>query len=393
MILRDGGDSNDCSDCMPYNESKVTLDMNIKSVSRKKKFYTILEYTKIVGGNRFCKHKLDDQLFEGDEKFERIFKNRDNNGIEYFYLNDCEYKNCFFTCNHDYVSEADALVFHYGDFIGDLRSNRERYNKLIANRSPNQVWMLWNDEASIPLKEFDFLKFNWSVTFYTESEVWRFAYGGYLKLEQERSVKMLVEAFKSRKKTAIWFVSNCISRIRNQFASELGNYYLLRVGGDCQRWIGGSKTSYESMKCERDSSCEMDCMSTYKFYLAFESINCSDYITEKFWRSLSLGLIPVVLQPSKKSYERIAPLNSFIHAEDFNYDAKLLADYLEKVSNDINLYLKHLKWKITSKTYYKANDVDPHRLCQMCTKLNNNDQTSVYYESLHSWTCGQCKKD
>ena len=31
----------------------------------------------------------------------------------------------------------------------------------------------------------------------------------------------------------------------------------------------------------------------YKFYLAFENSNCNEYITEKFWRYLSYGLVPV----------------------------------------------------------------------------------------------------
>ena len=44
-------------------------------------------------------------------------------------------------------------------------------------------------------------------------------------------------------------------------------------------------------------------ISTYKFYLAFEnSIHCTDYISEKFWRnSLKTGAVPVVFGPHKES--------------------------------------------------------------------------------------------
>lgn len=33
----------------------------------------------------------------------------------------------------------------------------------------------------------------------------------------------------------------------------------------------------------------------YRFYLAFENSECFDYVTEKYWRSLASGAIPVVL--------------------------------------------------------------------------------------------------
>ena len=32
----------------------------------------------------------------------------------------------------------------------------------------------------------------------------------------------------------------------------------------------------------------------YKFALAFENALCTDYITEKFWRPLKVGTIPIV---------------------------------------------------------------------------------------------------
>jgi hypothetical protein len=133
----------------------------------------------------------------------------------------------------------------------------------------------------------------------------------------------------------------------------------------------------------------VDFLTSKKFYLAFESTNCTDYITEKFWRSLSFGLIPIVIQPSKESYEQIAPINSFIHAQDFNFDIKLLAKYLENVSNNFDLYLKHTQWRLKNKAYYKGEDVEPRRFCQLCTKLNTQ-LSSIYYESISNWFSNQC---
>jgi len=35
-------------------------------------------------------------------------------------------------------------------------------------------------------------------------------------------------------------------------------------------------------------------MSKYKFALAMENAVCDDYITEKIWRPLMLGVVPVI---------------------------------------------------------------------------------------------------
>ena len=151
--------------------------------------------------------------------------------------------------------------------------------------------------------------------------------------------------------------------------------------------VNGIKTKRDNDKCERESKCEMNYLANNKFYLAFESTNCSDYITEKFWRTLSYGLIPILFQPSRQSYERVAPLNSFIHAQDFNFDAQLLAQYLVNVSNNFDIYSSYLKWKLGFTTYFKADDV---RLCQMCTKLNT-ETSLIYYESISNRTDRQFK--
>ena len=44
---------------------------------------------------------------------------------------------------------------------------------------------------------------------------------------------------------------------------------------------------------------------SYWFYLAFENSICNDYITEKFWRTLDLKTVPVVMGGG--NYLRDAP--------------------------------------------------------------------------------------
>ena len=54
----------------------------------------------------------------------------------------------------------------------------------------------------------------------------------------------------------------------------------------------------------------------YKFYLAFETENCEDYVTEKFFRSLYAGAVPVVM--GAPNVWQFAPDNkSYIDVRDF----------------------------------------------------------------------------
>jgi glycoprotein 3-alpha-L-fucosyltransferase len=122
----------------------------------------------------------------------------------------------------------------------------------------------------------------------------------------------------------------------------------------------------------------------------------SDYITEKFWRSLSYDIVPVVLQPTRDYYEKRAPPNSFIHAGDFDYDMARLAEYLTKVAHDLKLYSSYLEWKRSYRSLFKAADVDKLRLCELCANLNTHDKKEPvfdgYYENYAEWFNGQCKR-
>jgi hypothetical protein len=143
-------------------------------------------------------------------------------------------------------------------------------------------------------------------------------------------------------------------------------------------------------ECGRDSDCEQKMLRENKFYFAFESKNCTDYITEKFWRSLSYnGLIPVVFQPAKKYYERVAPQNSYIHAEDFDFDPKKIAVHLDRVARSFDLYFGYFKWKFELDVVYKGNTLEQMRMCELCYKLNT-EKDEVYYSDVSAFFNGEC---
>ena len=75
---------------------------------------------------------------------------------------------------------------------------------------------------------------------------------------------------------------------------NLQNYISVDVFGKCG-----------PLKCEDGMDCIVNLAKSYKFYLAFENSLCSEYVTEKFWRTLELKTVPVVMGGG--NYLRDAP--------------------------------------------------------------------------------------
>ncbi len=254
----------------------------------------------------------------------------------------------------------------------------------------------------------DALKFNWTMSYRLDAEVNDCSYGCiYTRndyssqddflAKKVKHYEQVKEEFKRRANSAAWFVSNCDSRFRMSFASYLKTSFPLKVIGSCAKYIYSLRENpfYNFLKnliqpnCGRGSRCESIEFGSNKFYLSFESKNCTNYLTEKIWRILRTNLIPVVVQPAKIFYELNLPLNSFIHAEDFGYDPMRLAAYLEKVANNIDLYYKHLEWKLYFNAVYSGLVVERRRNCQLCTKLNTEDN-AIHYESVSKWFNHKC---
>ncbi|EDW88637.2 alpha-(1,3)-fucosyltransferase B [Drosophila yakuba] len=85
-------------------------------------------------------------------------------------------------------------------------------------------------------------------------------------------------------------------------------------------------------------------LSEYKFMIAIENAACPDYITEKFWRPLIMGVIPIYFgSPTIKDWQ---PNNkSAIFVNDFTNPHKLV-EYLNKVADDQQLYDSYRQHKL-----------------------------------------------
>ena len=81
----------------------------------------------------------------------------------------------------------------------------------------------------------------------------------------------------------------------------------------------------------------------YKFTLAFENAICDDYITEKLWRPLEVGSVPIY-RGSPSVLDWMPNNHSVIIVDNFP-SPKDLAEYIKKLDADDASYLKYLDFK------------------------------------------------
>ena len=372
-----------------------------------KSVYLIVEYTKVFSEPKFCNF-TSEKIFNSERE-------------------QCAYSNCKYTCDKskDIIKDADALIFHQRDLESEFRYKYKfDYDKWLANteqlpfktvndklnNNPNQIWILWNDESTRIDKNFNKLSnlFNWTLSFKTNAEIYEGSYGYFLnRFNQTHLItsndyynikkQIYLNDFKFRKNSILWFVSNCKSKYRLYIALEISKYYPLYIYGNCNvlddlinsKSLPNYKLEYpylnyvplKGSNCKRGSNCELDKLKSFKYYLAFENINCKDYVSEKLWKSLNNNLIPILLQPNKDSYLRYKiPDESIIHLnDDFNNNVKLLVDHLHKIDSSFELYFKYLKWtNLYLQTIDSSLYLEPHRMCQLCTRLNTLKSNIVY---------------
>lgn len=82
---------------------------------------------------------------------------------------------------------------------------------------------------------------------------------------------------------------------------------------------------------------------SWKFTLAFENSRCNDYVTEKLWRPLIAGSVPVYRgSPSVRKW--LPDPRMVILVDDFDSPAALAA-YLHYLNRNDTAYNEHLAWK------------------------------------------------
>ncbi len=316
----------------------------------------------------------------------------------------CRITNCLTTYDRSFLNESDALLFHAINF--------DPVNDAPLQRMPHQRYVFFSYEAEAPSRSspvFQHLTvkgfYNWTMTYRRDSDIYSSEPYGLLRRKNTSLMSetmpvpsnsgllppdpakflqtiinrrnyleenQLFSDFASRKKKKIaWFVTNCATSSRREiYFRELFYYFpSIDIYGECGN--GLSCFPWNGLECDK-------ILSEYRFYIAAENSLCADYVTEKFYRALEAGAVPIVYGGA--DYSAYAPINSFINAADFR-SPKYLAHYLRLLDLNPNLYARYFEWKKDWLVDRRPFD----GWCSLCEKLNDPNQLSKSYNNITKW--------
>lgn len=152
-------------------------------------------------------------------------------------------------------------------------------------------------------------------------------------------------------------------------------FFKVDIYGDCGPY---------SCSRETEDACFQMLERDYKFYLAFENANCKDYVTEKFFvNALNHNILPIAMGASPEDYAAIAPMNSYIHVDQFA-SPKELANYLHILDKNDSLYNTYFNWKGTGEF------INTYFWCRVCALLHDEDslRNPRWYPNFSDWWNG-----
>ncbi|VEN58429.1 unnamed protein product [Callosobruchus maculatus] len=148
--------------------------------------------------------------------------------------------------------------------------------------------------------------------------------------------------------SVLYVQSDCDTPIdRDKIVKELGRYVKIDSYGACLN----NKTFPLSLQnidpLDLYNREYMTFISKYKFIISIENAACYDYITEKLWRPLIVGSIPIYFgAPNIRDW--LPNDHSAILLDDFE-NMEELGKYINQVDNDDELYNEFLQHKTRQK--------------------------------------------
>ncbi|CAI6362726.1 unnamed protein product [Macrosiphum euphorbiae] len=284
-------------------------------------------------------------------------------GQSEFFSNDCPVNRCTISTKTKLIYSMDAILFREEFYDPLSETGRQRSSK--------QIWILFFlQSAYYSGFEVGNNMINWTATYRHDSDIvipygrWAYFDPSVTRVEQLNKNYSL-----NKTKQVAMIVTNCdTDNQRLLYAKELGKYISVDVYGQCERY---KMNKFDNFLQILDQD--------YKFYLAFESSNCIDYVTEKFFiDGLQYNVLPVVMGGRREDYERMAPRRSYLHVDDFD-SPKRLAEYLRKLDADDDLYNDYFRWKGTGEF------IDTKFFCRLCALLHDDEAPAKHYRDLEHW--------
>ena len=292
-------------------------------------------------------------------------------GNQTFIQGKCEEYRCIITSDRKFENKSSAIMFHMRNLGA---------NSILPKRNYNQHWIFVIYESpihtyNVGLPRYRYA-FNKTFTYRTDSDF----YDPYGHVVTKHNITSTVVPPDARKRTKLilWYVSNCAPKTRMTYAKELSKYVRVDIFGRC-----GKADPCRETKCVKATKLK------YKFYLAFESGRCKDYITEKFWQSLRDGVVPIAFGPRMADYEKVAPPHSFIHVDNFT-SPKQLGDYIKYLDKNDQAYYKYHMWRNKHDVIGSFKETDFKALCKLCSELHKTTYAQNYRDIAEFWSRKHC---
>ncbi|XP_041485656.1 alpha-(1,3)-fucosyltransferase 10-like [Lytechinus variegatus] len=266
----------------------------------------------------------------------------------------CGNNQCFFTIDRHFQHHPNtsAFMFYGTDFKPDdvpVPRKRQHEWALFHEESPKNNYILSHPEC--------LTLFNHTATFKRVSDYPITTQ--YLKsiedLESRKYLKTLEEKKQAGLAPVAYVQSDCNPPSdRDSYVKELMKHIRVDSYGACLHNKPLPQELTDPLTMFKSNFFEI--MSKYKFTLAFENALCEDYVTEKLWRPLILGSVPVY-RGSPTVRDWLPDNNSAVVVDDYR-SPKELADHLKYLDGNDEAYKKLLNFK-------KVGVTNPHLLSVM----------------------------
>lgn len=255
----------------------------------------------------------------------------------------CQDVNCdIFTRNEVKVPNVDAFLFY--------ASNID-FEDLPLPRKLNDIWGLYHEESPRNVEELmhenGLRLFNYSATFSRYSDV-QFPLQYLESLDDITTTKYFV---KTKDKNdllkdispILYLQTDCETATeRDEYVKELMKHIEIDSYGACLNNKEMPKRFTDDYLNNLNDDDFLHFIARYKFVIAIENGVCDDYITEKFWRAIKVGSVPIYFgSPTVRDW--FPNERSAILIEDHPTPQRM-SEYLNRLIKDddlYNLYLIH----------------------------------------------------
>ena len=411
-------------DNVSYTQLKQKEHANPNHVKEKgtntnfaKKEYDDSHHIKEIGtSNQISQKEHSDPIHVHEKKVNTQLSQRENIGSVYFkekamkkillwlphvkwHGATAAYENCLKRCpikcemttNKDDVPKVDAIDFHLSDVWGEFwKVGTRTMIKFPSYRRPDQVWIVSNLEPPCnlwgDLTIFNGM-FNWTRWYRLDATIpWTYGLSRPLTESGKEIAANKTRGrnyFKEKKAGLSGRITNCHSQSgREPILKEMQKRLSIDWQGKC---YGKPCGSFNKTSNETDESCD-NRLGSYRFFIAFENSFCKDYVSEKYWLSISRLQIPLVNW--KYDYSHLVLPKSYINVYDF-HDVKSFIDHIQEVGRNETLYNSYFDWR---KTHANSGICSS---CEICKALHDRRMVPHVIKDLDGWVRDdfkECKK-